>query len=159
VRKLWLGPHGLHVEPAEPGDAEELARIHAQGFFRGWSREELAQFLEQAECTMLVACDARRRLAGFILVRLIGDEAELLSIAVDPKWRGKRVGQALLRAALDDLLFSAARRMFLEVDERNTAALRLYRSHGFVEVGKRKGYYPRPDGSTATALVMAADLG
>ena len=159
MRKLWLGPHGLHVEPAEAGDAEELARIHAMGFFRGWSREELAEFLDEPESTVLVACDARRRIAGFILVRLIGDEAELLSIAVDPKWRGKRVGRALLRAALDDLLFTAARRMFLEVDERNTAALRLYRSHGFVEVGKRKGYYPRPDGSAATALVMAADLG
>ena len=159
MRKLWLGPHGLHVEPAEAGDAEELGRIHGLGFSRGWSREEMVQFLEQTECIVLVACDARRRIAGFIIVRLIGDEAELLSIAVDPKWRGKRVGQALLRAALDDLLFSAARRMFLEVDERNLAALRLYRGHGFVEVGKRKGYYPHPDGSTATALVMAADLG
>ncbi|WP_127755050.1 ribosomal protein S18-alanine N-acetyltransferase [Devosia sp. 1566] len=159
MRKLWLGPHGLHVEPAQVGDAEVLAAIHAQGFFRGWSREEFADFLQETECTTLVACDPRRQVAGFILVRLIGDEAELLSIAVEPKWRGKRVGQALLRAALDDLLFTNARRMFLEVDERNSAALRLYRSHGFVEVGRRKGYYPRPDGSAATALVMAADLG
>lgn len=158
MRKLWLGPHGLHIEPAQARDAEALARIHALGFFRGWSREEFADFLAEAGCSTLVACDPRRQIAGFILVRLIGDEAELLSIAVEPKWRGKRVGQALLRAALDDLLFSSARRMFLEVDERNSAALRLYRGHGFVEVGRRKGYYPRPDGSAATALVMAAEL-
>ena len=157
--KLWMAPAGLHIEPGETKDASELARIHAQGFYRGWPSTEFTAFLSEPSTPIFVACDAKRRIAGFALIRQAADEAELLTIAVDPKWRGKRIGQALLRAAFDDLQFTPARRMFLEVDEQNAAAIALYKSQGFVRIGARQGYYPRPDGSAATALVMARDLG
>ena len=157
--KLWMAPAGLHIEPGQMRDAPELARIHAKGFFRGWPASEFESFLGEVSTPVYVACDAKRRIAGFALIRVAADEAELLTIAVDPKWRGKRIGQALLRAAFDDLLLSPARRMFLEVDEQNAAAIRLYEREGFATISSRKGYYPRPDGSAATALVMARDLG
>lgn len=157
--KLWMAPAGLHVEPGQVRDAGELARIHAKGFYRGWSIAEFESFLGETATPVYVACDAKRRIAGFALIRLAADEAELLTIAVDPKWRGKRVGQALMRAGFADLLMSPARRMFLEVDEQNAAAIRLYEREGFSTISSRKGYYPRPDGSAATALVMARDLG
>ena len=159
MMKLWMAPGGLHIEPGQSNDAGELARIHAKGFYRGWPREEFIGFLTEPSTPLYVACDAKRRIAGFALIRHAADEAELLTIAVDPKWRGKKVGQALLRAAFEDLLLTPARRMFLEVDEQNAAAIRLYTGQGFVRVGTRNGYYPRPDGSAATALVMARDLG
>lgn len=157
--KLWMAPAGLHIEPAEARDAEELARIHKQGFYRGWPREEFASFLTEAATPGYIACDAKRRIAGFALLRLAADEVELLTIAVDPKWRGKKVGQALMRAAFADLMLTPAKRMFLEVDEQNTPAIRLYEREGFARIAARRGYYPRPDGSAATALVMARDLG
>ncbi len=157
--KLWMAPAGLHIEPGQLRDAAELARIHATGFYRGWPEAEFASFLAERDTPVYIACDARRRIAGFALVRIAADEAELLTIAVDPKWRGKRVGQALLKAAFDDLLMSPARRMFLEVSEDNAAAIALYGRHGFAAISSRKGYYPKPDGSAATALVMARDLG
>lgn len=157
--KLWMAPAGLHIEPGRMADAKELARIHALGFYRGWPVGEFESFLADDSTPVYVACDARRRIAGFALIRIAADEAELLTIAVDPKWRGKRIGQALLRAAFDDLLLSPARRMFLEVSEDNGAAIKLYQREGFVTISSRKGYYPKPDGSQATALVMARDLG
>lgn len=157
--KLWMAPAGLHIEPAEIGDAEVLAAIHKKGFYRGWPREEFLSFLSERNTPVYVACDAKRRIAGFALVRTVLDEAELLTIAVEPKWRGKRIGQALLRAVFDDLRLSPARRMFLEVDEQNLAAVKLYGREGFAQISSRKGYYPRPDGTAATALVMARDLG
>jgi ribosomal-protein-alanine N-acetyltransferase len=159
MMKLWMAPAGLHIEPGQSRDAADLARIHAQGFYRGWPREEFTGFLTEPSTPLYVACDAKRRIAGFALIRQAADEAELLTIAVDPKWRGKKIGQALLRAAFDDLLLSPARRMFLEVDEQNAAAIRLYTGQGLTRIGARNGYYPRPDGSAATALVMARDLG
>lgn len=159
MMKLWMAPGGLHIEPGQTRDAVDLARIHAQGFYRGWPVAEFSSFLSEDGTPVYVACDAKRRIAGFALIRIAADEAELLTIAVDPKWRGKRIGQALLHAAFDDLLMSPARRMFLEVSEENTPAIKLYGREGFATISSRRGYYPKPDGSAATALVMARDLG
>lgn len=159
MMKLWMAPAGLHIEPGQTRDARDLARIHATGFYRGWPEAEFASFLSEPGTPVYVACDAKRRIAGFALIRIAADEAELLTIAVDPKWRGRKIGQALLRAAFDDLLMSPARRMFLEVSEENAAAIKLYTREGFSTISRRQGYYPKPDGSAATALVMARDLG
>jgi ribosomal-protein-alanine N-acetyltransferase len=159
MMKFWMAPGGLHIEPGEARDAKDLARIHALSFFRGWPREEFESFLDDAASPVYIACDAKRRIAGFALIRMVADEAELLSIAVDPKWRDKKIGRALLDAVFADLMMSPVRRMFLEVDEQNQPAIKLYRRHSFADIGTRKGYYPRPDGSAATALVMARDLG
>ncbi len=159
MMKLWMAPGGLHIEPGETRDAKDLARIHGQSFYRGWPVEEFGQFLSEAASPVYIACDARRRIVGFALIRTVLDESELLTIAVDPKWRGKGMGKALMDAVFADLMHSPARRMFLEVDEQNHAAIRLYEKLGFATISSRKGYYPRPDGTAATALVMARDLG
>jgi ribosomal-protein-alanine N-acetyltransferase len=158
--RSWMAPQGLHVEPAVIADAETLARLHAKGFYRGWPHQDFAAYLADPERTpAYVACDAKRRIAGFAMLRLAADEAELMTIAVDPKWRSKGIGAALLRAGLEDLLTSRARRLFLEVAADNAPAIALYHRHGFAEIGRRDGYYARPDGKPATALVMSRNLG
>ncbi|MGV3651410.1 MAG: ribosomal protein S18-alanine N-acetyltransferase [Devosia sp.] len=157
--RMWLGPRGLHVEMAEPQDAEAIAAIHAEGFYRGWPAEDFIGFIDGRDTPTFIACDARRRIAGFATLRLAADEAELISIAVAKRWRGKGVGEALMRALLADLMHSPARRLFLEVAADNPAAIALYRKFGFAELGRRTGYYPRPEGGAATALVMGRDLG
>lgn len=157
--KSWMAPGGLHIEPAAIGDAEPISRLHAAGFYRGWPREEFEAFLGGRDTPVYVAADSRRRICGFMVLRLAADEAELITVAVDRRWRRKGVGRALLRAGLADLMLTRARRLVLEVAEDNAAALRLYRTEGFAEVGRRAGYYARPDGRPATALVMARDLG
>jgi ribosomal-protein-alanine N-acetyltransferase len=159
MMKLWMAPHGLHIEPAEQGDADMLAKLHAQGFYRGWPREEFATYIAGHDTPIYVACDARRRIAGFAMLRLVADEAELITIAVDPKWRKKGVGLALMRALFEDLRMTPARQLFLEVAADNPAALKLYAKLGFAKVSERQGYYARADGRPATALVMARDLG
>ncbi|HWJ88237.1 MAG TPA: ribosomal protein S18-alanine N-acetyltransferase [Pelagibacterium sp.] len=157
---LWLAPAGLHVARGEVRDAPALARLHAGGFFRGWPTAEFEAYLaDPATTPAYVATDAKRTIAGFALLRLADDESELLTIAVDPKRRGKGIGRALLAAALSDLTMTPVTTMFLEVDEANGAAIALYRRFGFVPVGTRKAYYPRPDGTAATALVMRAPIG
>ncbi len=155
-----MAPQGLHIEPALPEDAEALSRLHAAGFYRGWPREDFAAYLDDPTTPAYVVTDgARRRILGFSMLRLAGDEAELITIAVDPRWRGKGLGGALMRAMFDDLLMSRARRMLLEVAEDNPAAIKVYRKHGFREIGRRAGYYARASGVPATALVMSRDLG
>ncbi len=156
--RSWPAPLGLHVEPARPDDADAVARLHALSFYRGWPRADIEAYLLDPETPTLVACDARRRIAGFAMLRLLGDDAELMTIAVDRRYQGRGVGAALLGAALADLRMTAARRLILEVAADNPPALALYRRHGFTRIGERHGYYARPDGAPATALVMARDL-
>lgn len=159
MMKLWMAPHGLHVEPAVAADAETIARLHAQGFYRGWSREDFAAYIAGRDTPVYVACDKNRRIAGFAMLRLAADEAELITIAVDSKWRKKGVALALMRALFEDLRMTPARRLFLEVAADNAAALRLYTRLGFARLSERRGYYARPNGEPATALVMGRDLG
>ena len=157
---VWLAPGGLHIALGETGNARDLARLHAQGFYRGWPVADFQSYLADLRTTPAsVAKDARGKIFGFAMLRLAGDECELLTIAVDNARRSKGLGRALLNAAFADLALSPVRAVFLEVDEANAPAIALYRRLGFAEVAKRQAYYPKPDGSAATALVMRADLG
>jgi ribosomal-protein-alanine N-acetyltransferase len=158
MNRLWLAPHGLHIEPAQGRDAEALAALHAKGFHRGWPSQDFASYIAGRDTPIYVACDARRNVAGFAMLRLAADEAELVTIAVDPRWRKKGIGRAMMHALLSDLQTTAARRLFLEVAADNPAARRLYAGLGFSKIGERDGYYARADGRPATAIVMARDL-
>lgn len=157
--KLWMAPLGLHIKPADIDHISNLAKIHQSGFFHGWQNSEFSSYLARPDRTPIyVACDKKNRIAGFMVLRLIKGEAELLTIILEKKWRGKGVGRALLQAGFDDLLTSEANAMFLEVDTQNLSAIALYEKFGFKQVSTRPGYYPLKDGTRATALVMRANL-
>jgi ribosomal-protein-alanine N-acetyltransferase len=157
--RSWVAPLGLHIEPGTTRDAEQVAALHAKSFFRGWPREDIAAYLADSDTPTLIACDPKRRIAGFAMLRLLGDDVELMTLAVDPKYRGKGVGRALMLASFEDLMVTGAKRMVLEVAADNPSAIKLYKGLGFLQLSERKGYYARPDGQPATALVMARNLG
>ena len=114
-----------------------------------WGADAMALMLE-----MPGAYGLWRPEAGLVLAREAGGEAEILTLAVAPAARRRGLGAALLAAALQGAVLRAAAAMFLEVSAGNAAALALYRSAGFAEVGRRRRYYA--DGSDA--LVMRRDL-
>jgi ribosomal-protein-alanine N-acetyltransferase len=135
-----------------PADPALLARLHAQAFAAPWSEAEFADLLKQAGVLAVVESD------GFILIRVVLDEAEILTLAVRPDARraglgGRLTGQGALAAAAD-----GAVRLFLEVAEDNTAARALYDRAGFRQIGRRKAYYAAPDGGRTDALVLGLDL-
>ena len=153
--KLWMAPSGLHIEPALPVHIPAMTKLHGASFFHGWTSDIFQSYLERPHINpVYVACDKRNRVAGFLVLSLTGEESELLTIIVAPRWRSKGVGNALMQAVFDDLMGSETKTMFLEVDEANSAALALYQRLGFENVGTRPGYYPQKDGTRATALVM-----
>ena len=156
--RSWVAPLGLHIEPAQPRDADAVAKLHAQSFFRGWPRQDIESYIIDPDTPTLVACDAKHKLAGFAMLRILGDDVELMTIAVEPKFRSKGLGNALLRACFEDLRMTPVKRMVLEVAADNPAAIKLYQQLGFQKLSERKGYYARPDGQPATALVMARHL-
>ena len=95
--------------------------------------------------------------AGFILCRRMATEAEVLTLAVDPDQRRHGLGSALLAAAVDWAGEAGADALFLEVACDNAAAIALYQSADFLEVGRRRAYYSRPGGAM-DALVLRRDL-
>jgi [ribosomal protein S18]-alanine N-acetyltransferase len=126
------------------GDSATAARLHAEGFPDDpWSAGALAEMLATPKTRLLSAYGSDDAALGFILVRTVLDEAEVLTICVDPTARGQGVGGALLRAGIRAIIADGAETLFLEAAQDNRAALALYVRAGFVEIGRRRGYYCR----------------
>jgi [ribosomal protein S18]-alanine N-acetyltransferase len=142
------------LSEARERDAAAIAQLHAASFQRGWGEEEFHRLLIDRN-VVGDRSTAGRTLVGFILSRLAAGEAEILSVAIAPGWRGRGFARPLLDLHLRRLAGLGARAVFLEVGESNLPAGRLYNRAGFYEVGRRHGYY---DGC-ATALVLRRDLG
>jgi [ribosomal protein S18]-alanine N-acetyltransferase len=143
---------------AEAGarDASMIAALHSVSFRRGWSEQEVEGLLLDRHVVAHRAMMGAN-MAGFIMSRLIEDEAEILSVAVARRQRARGLARKLLGLHLRRLAGLGARAVFLEVDEHNDPAIRLYRRAGFHEVSRRANYYPRPE-SSASALVLKRDL-
>jgi ribosomal-protein-alanine N-acetyltransferase len=142
------------LSDAGPRDARALAALHAASFHRGWSDGEFESLLIDRNVVAHRAM-AGSNLVGFIVSRLVLDEAEILSIAVASSRRGGGLARRLLDLNLRRLVGLGARTVFLEVDDGNVPARKLYRRAGFREVGRREGYYPAGHG----ALILRRDLG
>src|SRR5262249_13126095 len=143
------------LSAAGPRDARALAALHGVSFHRGWSDDEFERLLFDRNVIAHRAM-VGRSLIGFIVSRLVLDEAETLSIAVASARRGKGLARQLLDINLRRRVGVRGRSVCLEVDEGNVPALRLYRSAGFRDVGRRQAYYPAGRGSAA--LILRRDL-
>jgi ribosomal-protein-alanine N-acetyltransferase len=89
---------------------------------------------------------------------MAADEAEILSIGIDPTHRGRGLSRDLLLTHLGHLAGRGIRTIFLEVEENNQPARRLYEWAGFSVVGRRERYYQEPGGQQLNALLMRRDL-
>ena len=132
----------IEIRAACAADASAMSTIHAACFAKSWDAAEIGQFLGVPGCPALLASASRAQAPqGFLIVRSAGDEAELLTLAVDPACRRLGLARALLGAATSALRRGGSKRLFLEVDEGNSAARGLYQSLGAVVVGRRPRYY------------------
>lgn len=145
------------LSEAATRDAAAIAKLHAASFQRGWSEDEIEHMLLDRNVVAHRAAIGQN-FAGFVISRMAADEAEILSIAVSSSYRGRNIARTMLRHHLGRLAAFGVRTVFLEVDEGNVSALRLYRRAGFVEVGRRDGYYPSTSGRPTSALVLRRDL-
>lgn len=154
LRRLFARGEPVLSE-AGPRDAAAIAHLHAASFHRGWSETEIERMLLDRH-VLAHRATSGRSFAGFILSRMVTDEAEILSVAVAAAWRGRGLARRLLDLHLRRLAGLGTRAVFLEVEEGNQPALRLYRRAGFRQVGRREGYYQESRG--ATALILRRDL-
>lgn len=158
--RLWSGTiPEPSVAPMPCEQAEAACDLHARSFARSWGGEEWQRLLaDRAVIADGLYGEGGRRLIGLILSRVVLDEAEVLTIAVDPACRRQGCGRRLLSAHLDSLARRGARQLFLEVGETNEAARHLYERMGFREIGRRPAYYPLPDGTRIAAICMGRQV-
>jgi ribosomal-protein-alanine N-acetyltransferase len=130
-------------------DADALVAIVAESPEASiWSEESYVKLAEENATLALVS--KRAKISGFLVGRMVGDQAEVLNLAVRARDRRTGGGGALLEAALKDFGLRGAKCVYLEVRESNTGAIAFYEKHGFAQVGRRKGYYRNPDEAAVT---------
>ncbi len=115
---------------------------------RPWEQSEITALLKRRDVISAIAPH------GFLMASCIPPEAEILTIAVSPDHRRQGIAQGLFRTLWSNFSTRGIDTVFLEVASGNTAALGLYKSFDFQEVGRRKGYYSRINAPAEDAVVM-----
>jgi ribosomal-protein-alanine N-acetyltransferase len=153
----WWSGGSARVEAASLRDARRLAQLHGESFHRGWGEAEFETMLGERN-TLVHRLRIGNKVVGFAVSRMAADEAEILSIAVAASHRGRGLSRNLLLTHLGHLAGHGVRTIFLEVEENNQPARRLYERAGFGAAGRRERYYPQPGGEHLNALLMRRDL-
>jgi len=146
---------GLDVTPSK--DFALLAKLHAACFESAWSEKEIAELLASPGCQALLALSADGPV-GYLIYRAVADEAEIITIGVDPAFQRRGAGLHIMTATQELLKSLKIKKLFLEVAAGNQEAISLYVRAGFLNVGKRKAYYARKNGEAEDALIMRVQL-
>lgn len=123
-----------------------IVRLEQACFSAPWSENAIRSELTNPLSLWIVAEEAEN-VVGYIGSQSVLGEADVMNVAVDPAYRRNGVGEKLVNALIDRLRGNGVHCLTLEVRASNDAAIRLYDKLGFVQVGRRPGYYsiPRED--------------
>jgi tRNA threonylcarbamoyladenosine biosynthesis protein TsaB len=149
------GLGGLKISPTH--DLELLAKLHAVSFETAWAEKDLSEVLAGPGCVALLATSDDGPV-GFLIYRAVADEAEIITICVDPSYQRRGAGLKIVSTTKQLLKALKISNLFLEVAADNKEAISLYTRAGFVEAGKRKAYYARKNGETEDAIIMRAQF-
>ena len=145
----------VRIVPMNADHLDELVELERICFATPWSRNMLAEELDNACSAFLVAVDANEKVVGYAGLQVVLDEGYIANIAVFPEHRRKGVAGQLLQVFMN---FAEADRLAfltLEVRASNQAAIALYANRGFEEVGRRKNYYEHPK---EDAIIMTKEF-
>ncbi len=92
------------------------------------------------------------------IIQVIELEAEIITLVVDSNFRNKNIGTRLLDKTLENLRLKKVKKIFLEVSEKNIAALKIYKKFGFIKYGIRKNYYMHNGLPPESAILMYTEL-
>lgn len=134
----------LILRPAVTEDVPALAELEKSSFSDPWSERLLAETMESVYDEVWVLALADGTLAGYLNARFLGDEGELMRIAVRPDLRGFGYSRKLMERLVKSAGEKGAKDLTLEVRAGNAPALNLYKSWGFQAEAVRKDYYRNP---------------
>lgn len=140
----------ITISPMTAQAVPQVAALESTSFSTPWSRRSIEEELSNPWALWLVAREGEA-LAGYLGVQYGPDGGDILTIATDPLFRGRGVARELLKAMSRLLREKGLEWLTLEVRPSNAAALRLYNTLGFRQVGRRPRYYRNP---TEDAILM-----
>ena len=140
VSRSPLAPDGVHLRGMRGSDIEQVSKVERRSFPTPWSTHAYVTEIANPSACYLVAT-VGDQVVGYGGVWVIMDEAHITTLAVDPEYRGHKIGERLLCELLREAERRGASRATLEVRETNEFAKRLYKKYGFDWVAQRKGYY------------------
>ena len=135
---------------AIPDDAPGIAALEEAIFPDAWDYRSIMDLIT-TEGAMCFTASEGGRVVAYVIGRLIAPEGEIYRVAVDEVYRKRGIADRLLDYAIKTSRGKGLESVFLEVRSMNLPAINLYRAYGFVEVGRRRGYYRNP---TDDAIVM-----
>ena len=145
----------VRYEPMTAADLDAVAEVEQHVYPFPWSRGNFTDSLAAGHGAWLAR--EHGRMTAYAVTMQVLDEVHLLNLTVVPEMQRRGRGGAMLAHLLELARNAAAKRMLLEVRPGNIPGQALYRRHGFVEIGRRRDYYPAPDGRE-DAIVMACGL-
>lgn len=146
----------VRIVPMTSAHLDEVADLERVCFSTPWSRNMLAEELDNACSAFLVALDDDDSVVGYAGLLVIADEGYITNVAVRPESRRDGVAGQLLDVFLKFAEANQLAFLTLEVRESNYAAIALYGSRGFRAVGRRKNYYEHPK---EDAIIMTREFG
>lgn len=121
-------------------DIDKVLEVEKCSFTIPWSKAMFRQELQNTSRLYLVA-EISNAIVAYAGLWIIIDEGHIMNIAVDPSYRGLKIGKGLMQEILDIARKKQLKGLTLEVRAGNTQAISLYKSFGFEVEGRRKAYY------------------
>lgn len=145
--------HLFSFEPMQLEDLEQVMVIENSVYPHPWTRGNFLDSLYSGYENWVLR-EPSFQLAGYFLVMLMVDEVHLLNISVRSDLHGQGVGRKMLDRVVSIARKNTMSSVLLEVRPSNLRALAVYERYGFIQIGKRKGYYPAANNMREDAIVM-----
>jgi [ribosomal protein S18]-alanine N-acetyltransferase len=144
------------MRPMRRDDLSQVLAIEEAVCPFPWTLGIFQDCLRVGYCCWLMELD--ETVVGYGVVSVVIDESHILNLCIHPEWQGRGLGHKLIRMLLKISRRHGAKTAFLEVRAGNRAALALYTRLGFVQVGRRRDYYPATEHGREDAIVMSLGL-
>jgi ribosomal-protein-alanine N-acetyltransferase len=145
---------GLELRPMVVDDVDDVHALERAVFPHPWSRANFMDSLSSGYDAWVLREPDDGALAGYFLVMYAVDEAHLLDVAVSAERQGSGLGRFLLDRIATRSRAMGMTSVLLEVRPSNERALQVYGRYGYLQIGRRKGYYPAHEGKREDAIVM-----
>jgi ribosomal-protein-alanine N-acetyltransferase len=149
-------PDEVRLLPMTEDDVDQVLSIERRSFVSPWRREHFLHELRENPWAINRVLKAGDRVIGYAAVWRIAEELKINNLCVEPEMRRRGLARRLLRELLAFARRQGCELATLEVRPSNTAALRLYRSFGFDETGRRPNYYAA-EGEDAILMTLRLD--